>query len=88
MKYSYKLTYANGASIFTTQDYLFTDEEMLNACKKSKYKEFNKVKSAQFHKHVPNGYHICGCGNLAKGRKDELCDECKEIYGHTYEGEL
>ena len=88
MTYAYELTYPNGVKAFSTQDYKFTEEQMLDACKKSKSKEFNTVVSVKFHKEIPNGYHLCGCGNLAKGTRDELCDECREIYGHCYEHEL
>ena len=56
--------------------------------KASKRKEFNTVVKVKYHRHIPNGYHLCGCGNLAKGNKDELCQECREIYGHTYEHQL
>ena len=82
MKYAYELTYANGCNGWSTQNHFFSDEEMLNAFKP------NGVVSVRFHKEVPNGYHVCGCGNLAKGNRDELCDECREIYGHCYEHEL
>lgn len=61
---------------------------MLKACKESSNKDFNGVVKVRFHKHIPYGYHLCACGNLAKGTKDELCDECRETYGHTYEHEL
>lgn len=88
MKYAYELTYPNGAKAFSVQDYEFTEQEMLKACKSSDSKEFNTVKSVRFLRHIPYGYHLCGCGNLAKGTRDELCDECREIYGHTYEHEL
>lgn len=88
MKHSYELTYPNGVKTFSVQDYCFTEDEMLKACKASKSKEFNTVVSVKYHRHIPNGYHLCGCGNLAKGSRDELCSECQEIYGHTYEHEL
>lgn len=88
MKYAYLLTYPNGIKAYSIQRYKFTEEEMLKACKESKDKEFNTVVSVKYHKEIPNGYHLCNCGNLAKGTKDELCEECREIYGHTYEHEL
>lgn len=88
MKYSYELTYPNGSKSFNVQDYCFTEDEMLKACKKSKSEEFNTVVSVKFHRHIPYGYHLCGCGNLAKGSRDELCSECQEIYGCKYEHQL
>lgn len=88
MKYSYRLIYSNGATALTTQDYKFTEQQMLDACKKSESPEFNTVVSVKYHRTIPYGFHLCGCGNLAKGTKDELCDECRETYGHTYEHEL
>lgn len=88
MQHSYELTYPNGAKAFSVQDYCFAEDEMLKACKTSKSKEFNTVVKVKYHRHIPNGYHLCGCGNLAKGNGDELCQECREIYGHTYEHEL
>lgn len=88
MKYSYILTSRNGVKQFNIQDYHFTEEEMLRACEKSDSEEFNTIVKVKFHKSIPNGYHLCGCGNLVKGNKDELCQECREIYGHKYESEL
>ena len=88
MKHAYRLTYPNGASIFSIQDYCFTEEQMLKACKESDSKDFNTVVSVKYHRHIPKGYHLCGCGNLAKGTRDELCDDCRETYGHYYEHEL
>ena len=88
MKYSYELIYPNGVKAFSVQDFCFTETQMLKACKESENKEFNTVISVKFHRHIPNGYHLCGCGNLAKGSRDELCDECREIYGHKYEHQL
>lgn len=82
MKYSYELTYKNGYQEWNTQNYKFTEEQMLQA-----FQQYGVVQ-VKFHKAIPNGYHICGCGNIAKGKGDELCDECREIYGHTYEHEL
>ena len=88
MKYVYELTLDNGMVILNTQDYKFTEGEMLSACHSCNTHPFNKVMSVKFSKTIPNGYHLCGCGNIAKGTKDELCDECKQLYGHTYEHEL
>lgn len=89
MQYSYRLHYKNGATCFSVQDHLFTEEQMLKACKESKYKEFKDVVKVEYHRHIPKGWHLCGCGNLVThGPQNELCDECKEIYGHTYEDEL
>ena len=86
MKYAYELVFPNGAIVFTTQEHNFTEQEVLDGVKK--WKGYEKVKSVRFLRHIPYGYHLCGCGNLAKGTKDELCDECREIYRHTYEHEL
>lgn len=82
MKYAYELTYKNGCQGWSIQNYLFSEEKMLDAFKSE------GVVKVRFHKHVPKGYHLCGCGNLAKGTRDELCDECRETYGHYYEHEL
>ena len=82
MKYSYELTYSNGEKAFTIQDQLFEEEKVLETFKT------NGVKTVKFHRHIPMGYQLCGCGNLAKGNGDELCDECRETYGHYYEHEL
>lgn len=82
MKYAYELTYANGAKAFSTQTYLFSEKEILEGFKSQ------GVVKVKFLMEIPRGYHLCGCGNLAKGSKDELCDECREIYGHYYEHEL
>lgn len=88
MKYSYELTYPNGFKAFSVQNYCFTEDEMLKACKSSKNKEFNSVVSVKYHRNIPYGFHLCDCGNLAKGSKDELCSECQEIYGHKYGHQL
>ena len=88
MNHSYERTYSNGVMAFSVQDQCFTEDEMLKACKASKSKEFNTVVRVKYHRHIPNGYHLCGCGNLAKGSKDELCQACREIYGHTFEYQL
>ena len=40
---------------------------------------------------IDNGLctHECGCGNIANGYdEDILCDECKELYGHSFASEL
>ena len=82
MKYAYEMTYDNGSKVFSTQNYNFSEKEMLD------YFQKEGVVRVKFLRHIPYGYHLCGCGNLAKGSKDELCDECREIYGHYYEHEL
>ena len=82
MRYAYRLFFNNGESGITIQNHYFTEEQILSA-----FKDEGVVK-VQFHRHIPNGYHLCGCGALVKGTKDELCDECREIYGHTCESEL
>ena len=88
MKYGYRLIYPNGVTALSTQNYKFTEQEMLDACKKSNHKDFKTVQKVEFIREIPRGYHLCGCGNLAKGSRDELCDECRETYGHYYEHEL
>ena len=88
MQHSYELTYPNGVKTISIQNHYFTEDEMLKACKSSKSKEFNTVVKVKYHKHIPYGYHLCGCGNLAKGIRDELCSKCQEIYGHKYEHQL
>ena len=89
MRYAYELTHKNGSQMWNFQDYLFTEEQILNACKESEDEWFKSVVSVRFHKHIPNGWHLCGCGNLVKGtNEDLLCDECREIYGHKYASEL
>ena len=83
MRYSYELTYKGGAKAFSIQNHLFTEEQILKAFKGE------GVVKVKYHRHIPNGWHLCGCGNLVThGAENELCDECKEIYGHTYEDEL
>ena len=82
MKYAYELTYANGSQVWNTQESMFSEDTMLKAFKPQ------GVVKVRFHRHIPNGYHLCGCGNLAKGDSDELCLECREVYGHYYEHEL
>lgn len=82
MKYAYELTYGNGAQGWSIQEHFFTEEVMLAVFKPK------GVTEVRFHKHIPYGYHLCGCGNLVKGTQDELCDECREVYGHYYEHEL
>ena len=39
---------------------------------------------------VPAGKHICKyCGNMVDGDyEDELCDECKQLFGHSLYSEL
>lgn len=88
MYHSYEFTYPNGSKTYSVQYYYFTEAQMLKACKESDSKELNTVVSVKYHRPIPDGYHLCGCGNLAKGSKDELCSECQEIYGHTYEHQL
>ena len=83
MKYSYKLTYKGGGGAFITIDKL-VDEKLI-------LEDFRKegVVKVKYHRHVPNGWHLCGCGNLVTHGPDNLlCDECREIYGHTFEEEL
>lgn len=82
MTYAYELTYKNGIKMWNIQSYMFTEEKMLEHFKNE------GVTKVRFHRHIPEGYHLCGCGNLAKGTKDELCDECRETFGHRYEHEL
>ena len=65
------------------QDYRFTEEQMLNVFKKE-----GAIK-VKYHRTIPYGYHLCGCGNLAMGtNEDVLCQECQELYGHRYAYEL
>jgi hypothetical protein len=82
MKYAYEIIYGNGRREWSIQKYKFSAEEIVNA-----FKPYGVIK-AKFHIEIPRGYHLCSCGNLAKGTSDELCDECREIYGHYYEHEL
>ena len=83
MKYSYKLTYKNGCQDWSIQNYLFTEEEMLKAFKGE------GVVKVKYHRHIPNGWHLCGCGNLVTHGPDNLlCDECRATYGHAFEDEL
>jgi len=83
MKYAYEITYNNGYQEWNIQHYCYTEEQMLEAFKK------HGVVKVRFHRHIPNGYHLCGCGNLVKGtNEDLLCDECRAIYGHKYTYEL
>ena len=41
---------------------------------------------------IDNGIssHQCGCGNTVNNsyNDDELCNECKKLYGHSFESEL
>lgn len=42
-----------------------------------------------FYKHIPDGFHLCGCGALVAGTNDDvLCPECAMIYGHRFAHEL
>ena len=88
MKHVYELTLSNGTVMLNTQDFKFTEQAILERCQASKIGPFNEVVKVEFIKSIPNGYHVCGCGNVVEGDNDELCDECKSIYGHTYEHEL
>lgn len=88
-KYAYEITHKNGLQEWIFQNFGFTEDEILKAMKESPYEEYHDVVKVKFHTKVPNGYHLCGCGNLVKGTDEhELCDECKEIYGHDYDYEL
>ena len=83
MKHSYLLDYGNGVKAFNIQEHLFTEEEMLNAFKKE------GVVKVKYHRHIPSGWHLCGCGNLAIGSDERLlCKDCQMVYGHKYEYEL
>ena len=83
MKYSYKLTYNGGSSAFVITSHLLTEKQVLEQLKSE------GVVKVKYHRHVPNGWHLCGCGNLVTHGPDNLlCDECREIYGHTFEEEL
>lgn len=88
MKYAYELIDSIGRKMHSIQKYKFTEQQMLNACKESKDPNFKMVVEVKFLTEIPKGYHLCGCGNLVKGTKDELCEECRQLYGHTYEHEL
>ena len=83
MRYSYELTYGNGTKAWSIQNQLFDEDTMLKAFKD------NGVVKVKFHRHIPVGWHLCGCGNLVmSGNEHELCEECKSIYGHSSEEEL
>ena len=83
MKYSYELVYGNGCSQWFITDGLLSEKDILETHKT------DNVKSVRFHRHIPNGMHLCSCGNLAYGDDDDvLCSECQEIYGHTRESQL
>ena len=83
-KYAYILTTKTGLSFYSIQKYKFDANEVLKV-----YKENDKsVVKCEYFKEIPNGYHLCGCGNIAYGTRDELCDECREYYGHYYAHEL
>lgn len=82
VKYVYEIAYANGVEQWNTQKHKFSESLMLET-----FKPYGVVR-VRFHKEIPNDCHICGCGNVAKGVKDELCKECRQVYGHTYEHEL
>lgn len=83
MRYAYELTYEGGIKEWNFQSHLFTNDEMLNA-----FKPLGVV-AVKFHRHIPRGYHLCGCGNLVVGENENvLCQECREIYGHAYESNL
>ena len=83
MKYAYELTYANGVKEWCIKTIAFPNKALLRAY------EPKGVVAVRFHKHIPNGYHLCSCGNLVIGtNENELCYDCKCLYGHTYEDEL
>ena len=86
MKYAYKIIFKNGSEVFTIQNYKFAEQQVLDGVRT--WNGYESAEKVEFLTEIPKGYHLCGCGNLAKGTRDELCDECREIYGHYYEHEL
>jgi hypothetical protein len=85
-KYEYQLENEQGLVMITTQNYKFNEQEILEFFQENQPNK--KWIKCTYREPAPKGYHYCGCGNLAKGTKDELCEECQMIYGHKYEHEL
>lgn len=89
VRYAYELIHKNKIVEINVQNHFFTEEVMLKTAHECPYEEYHDVVKVKFYKRIPDGYHLCGCGNLVEGTDDhELCDECKEVYGHDYDFEL
>jgi hypothetical protein len=84
MKYVYELTYENGVEMWNTQDHYFTKQQMLDA-----FRKLGVVKVEYHTEYNENTQHLCSCGNVVNSTiENELCDDCKMLYGHHYDYEL
>jgi len=72
-------------SVYTLSGYGITNENAVEyvKLKHSDVKEILGVTSTR-------GKHICRyCGSIAKGKEeDRLCDECRNVFGHSFYSEL
>ena len=85
-KYEYLVENKSGLVLVVTTSEKYTEQQILEYCKQKQPNK--KWVKCTYREPAPKGYHYCSCGNLARGTSDKLCDECRMIYGHTYEHEL
>lgn len=87
MRYAYLLQNDNDLSMVTIFSQLQDSKKVLQDAQKEMPK--NKWTKCSFYRHIPHGFHLCGCGALVAGTNDDvLCPECAMIYGHRLAHEL
>ena len=86
MKYAYKIENKYGKGILTTQKSKFTEQDIIAEFQKAYPKdEYDKC---TYIGEIKRGYTLCGCGKIFKGISGQLCPECAETFGHSFESEL
>lgn len=87
MRYAYLLRNKNDLEMIVVFKKEHEPKNVLAYYQKEEPKQ--KWTKCLFYKHIPEGFHLCGCGALVAGTNDDvLCPECAAIYGHRYAHEL
>lgn len=87
MRYAYLLRNENDLEMVAIYNKQYKPNAVLAAAQKESPKA--KWSKCLFYKHIPDGFHLCGCGALVVGTNDDvLCPECAMTYGHRYAHEL
>jgi hypothetical protein len=87
MRYAYLLRNANGLEMVAIYNQERKPKDVLKEAQQSHPKQ--KWNKCLFYKHIPYGFHLCGCGALVVGSNDDvLCPECAMTYGHRFAHQL